>query len=1157
MSTWETILGGLDAERQLPAVKETRSAVVSAGAGSGKTRVLAVRYLYLVKERRIPPERILCMTFTRKAAAEMSERIRGMLAACAADDPDFASALAAFPASRVSTLDAFCSDVARSGCARWGIAPDFGIDKAPDEAGLRALALEYLLERRQTPVVADFLAAAGYEEATAALAAFAGGREGLVASERRLDEAEQRRRVEAALADAHERLGQTLAVGRGLDSGSCKSALPWLAAAESFPAEPPSALDPDALDLARAAYDRLAGLRLASGSAPAAAYFKEAGDDARALAKIASLAAGALADERLPAATELLRGFIERASEARAASGALSFADVAALALATLETDLTLRDWYKSRYDAVMVDEFQDDNELQKRILYCLAERRDRKDPERPRGVGPEDLEPGVLFFVGDEKQSIYAFRGADVTVFRGLASELATAPGGLGAHSLSVNWRSEPGLIGFFNETFGRVLPAPGDQAARDYEARFEALGAGKATPGVEPLVAYLESNEPGDDEFLSSNEAEAWRIAELIRELVASGAMIAAKGPDGAKLARPCAYDDIAILFRSTASQNTVERYLRLFDIPYTAGSTAGLFVESVIGDLYAMLRLVVYPDDALALATVLRGPFARLSDDGVFALLARRAESPGAPFAIAPDGLSDDDADRLAEARLSWEGARALADRAPHRRLVEYLWYERGLRWNVLKDASAASFLEHFDYAWSMAAAADQRGERLVDLVAELEERVGDVGRYDEEALRESARGVSVMTVHASKGLEFPVVILPDVDSRVSERGGSAVSDSRRFGPSLRLWTPDTAVSVDTLASLDAAIQRLERGEGAEAMDETIAETARLFYVACTRAIARLYLVGKVPNAADAKGLSFRGLLISAWPWLGPKNAGDDDFQSDRPEGAPGLLRVEYVPARGKADYAVLAGAASEDGAERARAIAAAETYPFAARRARWSVTAASAYLASLGAPTAPAQAAGEPAGEPSRELAGAAPASTRGLSESEFGTLCHGLVEALLQRPGKEPVLAGPVAKALEALGASERERALAEAISLAQGFIASERGLEAARARDARRAGAPDAIFEIEYPFVWRGEADAGKAVLLSGSMDLVYGGPDGLVVVDFKTDARQEPAHHAFQLSVYRDAAEAIFQRPSQAYIYYLRHGTECAITSTVNISAL
>jgi len=1167
MNAWEKILQGLDPACQLPAVEETRSAVVSAGAGSGKTRVLAVRYLHLVKVRHIPPERILCLTFTKKAAAEMSERIRGMLATCAADDEDFARALEAFPASRVSTLDSFCSEVARSGCARWGVAPDFSVDKDAGGDSLDALALDFLLERRAEPLVASFIAASGFEKAAESLVELAGGREGLIASGRRFNVQPQTAKLATRLTAIHAELLRLLAGGLGLDTGTAAGSKAWQDKAGLFPLNAPAPDDRDGLAAARITYKSLAALRVATGKSEAALYYNEAGKLAKPLAELAVFACDALLDERRAAALDLLRDFITLASEARAASGILSFSDVASIALRTLETDLGLRDWYKSRYDAIMVDEFQDDNELQKRILYCIAERRDLDGADRKAEVAPAELEPGVLFFVGDEKQSIYAFRGADVTVFRGLSAELAGAPGGSGEHSLNINWRSEPGLIEFFNETFSRVLPAPGDPAAQDYEARYSSLEAGPATPGAEPAAIYLESNEPDDDDSLPSGEAEAWRIAELVRALVDGGTMVAAKGPGGSKVARPCQWEDIAVLFRSTTSQNVVERYFRLLGIPYTAASTAGLFAESILGDLYAMLRLAVYPDDRLAFATVLRGPLARLSDDAVFAVLSSGTGGPDGLMGFNPAGLPAPDATRFAAARESWLGVRAIADRKPLRCVLEYLWYDRGLRWNVLKDASSASFLEHFDYAWSLAAAADARGERLVDLVSSLEPKIGKLDRFDEAVLRESSRGVSIMTVHMSKGLEFPVVILPDADARGQGDTRAPVAPGGLFGPSVRLLDGNDD-PYDPVAELAVAIRKFESGKDEDAMNERLAETARLFYVACTRAISRLYLVGKVPGNADKSGQSFRSLFLRAWPWAGPASTRDEEFISDRPEGVPSSLAVDYVPSRTKADYARLANAAGTDGLSRAEASAAAPVQGVTERKARWSVTGAVAYMDETSGhsrsmhhtKSSPgAEHVQDPAGSPQLLLGLALdPTPEPGLTEAEFGTLCHQFVESRLLKPALEPVPTGPVAQALERLPAGLASRDREHALALADDFARSPRGSSAKAASAAVAAGVAGAVFETEYPFVWRSIPDSGtKPIVLSGSMDLVYGDASGVQVIDFKTDRFEEPGQHAFQLSIYRDAAESIFGVQARALVLYLRTGREHEFTSAPDISRL
>jgi ATP-dependent exoDNAse (exonuclease V) beta subunit len=1148
VNNWKKLLDGLEKEHQLPAVLEQRSTVVSAGAGSGKTRVLAIRYLHLVKNRGIPPDRILCLTFSRKAAAEMSERIRGMLVSCAEDDADFARALAVFPLSRVSTLDSFCAEIARNGCARWGIAPDFTIDETMAEEALKAYSIDFLLAKRHEPVAASFIAAAGFENAVNALLALSGGRTGLVIQGNRFDHDTQSRRLAESFRDVHTRLFDLLHGGLGLDRGELSSVKVWIDTASKIVPDIPESSDLPELLKARAMYLAISGLRRPGSNTGGASaqYYNLAGEEAKALAAAAALACDALLDERRPGAMQFLKDFTGGAADARAASGRLAFADVAAMAVEILSVDTILRDWYKSRWDAVMVDEFQDDNELQKRLLYLVAERRDapaRLLPEGESTVRPENLEPGVLFFVGDEKQSIYAFRGADVTVFRGLSDSLARTQGGLGAHELETNWRSEPGLIDFFNRTFSRIMPAPNDPEALDYEARFVALGAGPATTGVEPMVQYMESNEPDDDSCVSSGEAEAWHIAELVRSLVDQGTMVSAKGPQGVKVARPCHYDDIAVLFKATASQNVVERYFRLYGIPYTATSTAGLYTESIFGDLYAMLRLAVYPDDRLAFATVLRSPFARLSDDDVFCAMNPGAQGALGLMGLDPATLSNDGAERFAVVRETWLGLRERADRIPLCQVLEYLWYDRGLRWNVLKDPESAAFLEHFDYAWDMAQTADSRDERLSDLVAALETRIGSVERYEEGSIaRESSRGVSIMTVHLSKGLEFPVVILPDLENTGRNTPGTPVAASGRFGPSLRMLDAN-AIPVDPVAGFDKALQKIKRGKGAEAMDESLAETARLFYVACTRAISRLYLVGKVTRTSDEAGKSFRGLLLRAWPWAGPQSTKDEEFDSTRPDDAPPAFSIGYVEQRTKIAYARLASGASADGRQRAIASSEAQSWAVAERKWRWSVTGASERLGRTAIEAAQ--------GMPQH------PEITQGLPEVDFGTLCHQFVESLLEHPSDQPEAFGTVAVALSRLSAAARQEATGDALRLARAFIASDRGQAASRARDKAGIGIENSIFELEYPFVWHGKNKNGQKIILNGAMDLVYGDKQEVVVVDFKTDKAPDPEKHAFQLSVYREAAESIFGVPTKAFVVFLRSGKEYEVTVSPDISEL
>lgn len=1145
MTNWERLITALDPERQLPAVRERRNAVVAAGAGSGKTRVLSVRYLALIKERGIPPERILCLTFTNKAAAEMKERIRGMLAACAVDDPDFARALGGFSASRIGTLDSFCSDIARNASSAWGVAPDFSIDQVEAERATEAYALDYLLAHRDEPAPAAFIAANGLEAAKEALAALARGRGGLIAAQRNaLDPRRQEAALSLALRRAHEGAASLLRAGLGLDCGGAAGAMAWQKAAEDFEArfgggvpEPP---DYPAL-LER--YASIAGLRKPGGKSEAAVYYNEGCDELRLQLAAASAAATALAEPLREAALAFVAGFLDGAAERRAASGILGFGDVASMARAALMRDHTLRAWYKSRFDAIMIDEFQDNNGLQKDILYLVAEELDAEADGVPE---PERLRAGSLFFVGDEKQSIYAFRGADVRVFRGLAAELSRSPGGLGRHELAVNWRSEPGLIAFFNETFSKVMPGASDQDARDYQARFSPLGHGPATEGVEAVARYHEVEAASEDGELGYLESLAAAVTRLVSSLVGKE-RVSAPAAGGAREARLCRYEDIALLFRSTAAQNVVERHFRRGKIPYRAESTAGLFVESVLGDLYAALKLAAYPHDALAYAALLRGPFARLSERGAFELL----EAGGRAFGLEEPALSPDDLARYEEARHTWAELRRRADREPLAALVEWLWWERGLRWDVLRRPENAAYLEHYDYAWGLAAEADARGRRLCGFLAELEERMGRVEKLDASGIQREGggEGVSLMTVHGSKGLEFPVVIVPFADATGRNEPRGAVELSERFGYALRLVDAagDPACPV---AELERALAKLAKRGGDNPMDETIAESQRLFYVACTRAVSRLHILGRAPSKGDLDGRGFRTQLLKAFPWLGPPRAGLE--APERPEPDDGLVELVHEPAATLAELRRAGGDGLSPEA-RAAAVAAALAPSPRQRRARISVSEAAALVevpVPIGAP--------RPDEPPGTE---AAPRRERDWTEADFGTLCHALVERALARgappEGDEASALGlpeALARKLAKLGAASRSKLLAEARALAAGFLKSERGRLALAARERARQG--EGVFEIELPFSYRHEGTNGP-VFLAGAMDLVYDDGGSVIVVDFKTDAELRPERHEFQLSLYREAAVSLYGLPAKAFAYYLRHGAEHAYREAPAMEAL
>jgi ATP-dependent helicase/nuclease subunit A len=282
----------------------------------------------------------------------------------------------------------------------------------------------------------------------------------------------------------------------------------------------------------------------------------------------------------------LLNEFQKLFLEKKRRQGVLAFSDVARLARAILRDYPEIRRNEKGSFKAIMIDEFQDNNELQKDLLFLLAEKPGPMDRSIPAAG---DIVPDKLFFVGDEKQSVYRFRGADVSVFRGLKQEL-----GAEALRLSINYRSSPSLIGAFNALFGGVEFDPlGEKergpyasvfiretgeappvfeaaytplrAFRDFEGKFHVClydksGGDEAKGGI-PAAGEDRDEGLSDQEMYDANENEAVFTAEKIK------ALLEETNEKNERKYRP---EDIVILFRTHTPQGLYDKHLRLLNIP-----------------------------------------------------------------------------------------------------------------------------------------------------------------------------------------------------------------------------------------------------------------------------------------------------------------------------------------------------------------------------------------------------------------------------------------------------------------------------------------------------------------------------------------------------------------------------------------------------------
>ncbi|MFP4373555.1 MAG: UvrD-helicase domain-containing protein [Spirochaetaceae bacterium] len=1178
-------------ERQRKAVDSRRNAVVTAGAGSGKTRVLSERYLRLVLDEQVPVDRILTLTFTRKAAAEMHERIfRGL--SDYRHVPFVAEQLGRFETARISTVDSFCGQIARNGCTRFGVPTSFRVDEDEIHRLSEDAALAFLLDNRHNPVLARFIALNGFDAVRSN--GFAMLARDYVLVSREQNPAAWLSAQMRELGNLYRRrLAELDAVSGTLmslepSSRAIAAAQEALAGVSLEPGWDPAQTDrpPEGLDGLTAAAS-LISKRTGAGKPDAVETYKSCVDEIRRLTgEITKLVDTFLVRDDLAELYRLVGAFEEQVRAEKRRRGLLSYRDVMELAVDLLKSDPSLREYYIRRFRYIMIDEFQDNNDLQKELLYLLS-LRSGASPERDGTVGAAQLDPQKLFFVGDEKQSIYRFRGADVSVFKRLSEELAAAGGD--ALELPFNYRSAPELISFFNSVFARAMGG----ASADYEARFAPLHppqgaraedhAEPAAPGdhAEPAApaSHLSAaggharvriawKPPADEagtagtaaadaaaadaaeELLDRDQAEAYYVAKSIRDAVEAG-LWTARGPDGE---RKAGYDDVAILMRSTSNQRHYERMLRLFGVPYSTQSVRSLFESAPVYDVYNVLQLCVHPEDRAAYASVLRSPLVSVSDDAIARLLL----GDEAPFAEpAGEELREEDAAKYRLGAVLYSHVRDRLDEEPVSRIVADLWYRFGYRYRLLATPALHPYLEYYDHLYELARTMDDRP--AVEFVDAVRENLGVYGRQrDLEVVRDEQRGVQLLTIHKSKGLEFPVVVLANTGNmgRSTGIGTQPFYVSTRFG-----LTAAMAPASAPLAGGRRVNYFFDEGER-ENREMELAELKRLLYVALTRAESHLLVTG-VFNSQNRK--QERHLLNQLLNALGiiPEKPEIGATQSSVP------VDIDLIPDVPRSRTFAAPGSRRSVAPQVLR-----ERYRRAPRIERVAV--ADAVSVSELAERFHAAIAEEAAG-PVKKAAGVelpALESDRLIDEKGlagfFGTLTHYLIQDALTGgdAGKVrvPSLAElPPALRREALRrevtADEYRRMGDDAAALADRFLSSPPAATIAGCR-----------LETEVPFVLH-RSIGSRPAWIRGQIDLVaIGAPpseaaDGngdaaagraLTVIDFKTDRIYRPRAHELQLALYREAAAELYgsgrdgdERGGElggievaAIVCYLRSGT-------------
>ncbi|MDH7483862.1 MAG: UvrD-helicase domain-containing protein, partial [Spirochaetales bacterium] len=456
------LLARLDAS-QLEAATIDTTSVVTAGAGAGKTSTLAARCLHLMLERNIRPQELLALTFTRKAATEMFSRIFESLLEGGERFRDLALSIAD---SHIQTLDSFCREIVADAAAEYGYTRQFQIDEPRCRELASSIATRYVLEHRHEPGLKEYLEAFGLDKVMESLFASFGSelvaphwkgtqrcrQWARVAQDTLLALAKQYIEKARTLATRIVKLGEEVQSPRDGSRAAIHASHTLLKIIETEGGNLEGyssfmeAWNPSSLDMHKV------GKNDQEQEIKTLVYqlFKKHGKGAEATHPVIDMLIQLHALDRFRDQYERimdhLDAYADLLCEQKQAANVMDYKDLGLLAIDILERNRPLREYWKSKFQRILVDEFQDNNGLQKRLLALLS------------GHADGDPDPGKLFFVGDEKQSIYLFRGADVSVFKSLARELGAKP-----MVLSNNYRSTPQLIEFFNQAFNSIMQPMG----------------------------------------------------------------------------------------------------------------------------------------------------------------------------------------------------------------------------------------------------------------------------------------------------------------------------------------------------------------------------------------------------------------------------------------------------------------------------------------------------------------------------------------------------------------------------------------------------------------------------------------------------------------------------------------------------------------------
>lgn len=1065
-----------------------RNIVVEAGAGTGKTTLLIARLCISLLVQNVPAEKLVALTFTDKAAAEIKTRLMEQLQQIIRDillkvkdplaaEPEFDETLVPdeqkertlylirthfkkityqeilkraenaktyLDRANIGTIHSFCTTLLKLYPLEAGISPEANVDKGQQSnlifdslwnAFLDNELGEQAPHRQAWEKIFPFISLGQLEKFARELCRgkiehYEYGAPQQVLIDFCREKAREALEMSTAYRPANRKAPRSIEKGLLWVAQTLRRTIEFLQTGQVTPVE-----EEELPQVPKSS--KAPSTKISDGWDP------EAWDQAREII-IFALKVRPEQQDLFLTAYRLVQPLVQQVRAQYEERGLLSFDDLLIKTRHLLRSDLLVRRALKEKFSALFIDEFQDTDPVQGELLLFLAEEKNSS----ASSWKDVKLQPGKLFVVGDPKQSIYHFRGADITAYE-LFTDLILKQNGKKCF-LSQNHRSLPEIVDTANAVCSLAM-----QEEREFQPRYVPICTAKETRNQAVEWFFVSTADPKDNanaDTYRQNQAEI--IARWIKSNVGKMKLLNGK---------VLAYKDIALLLRSNSGAIIYTDALRRYQIPFNVGRNDDFLRQQEVNDFIILLRAISNPEDKTALAGVLRSPFGGFTDEEIYQVVKRKELHLYAPT-------------QDKKLAACYKQLRQLADWSARNTLESLLTY---IMDETFFPESCARAYEGERTLGCLKQFVHLAGSYPIDQAVSLETFITDVqtlqkakpDEFDMPSFDEASDEVGILTVHKSKGLEAPVVFLCDL----CRQGKSDQGDDHLYS-----WKYDMhGIAVGTICDINLAFLEEEKKK------HNRCEEVRILYVALTRAKEKLFLVGDGRAKAEKNGAVFAnaGLL--------PDSEARTEFVGNENLKIPVVFSQYRAPEQ--FIYQVF---------EREKAPVQTFDIPIwkQAQDRRWAdynelrrdkkqLPSGNAELFS------PEQRAG-----------------------AELGSICHRVLEGLLSVPGQD--LASRCAQAAQEINAPARAK---EALQLLEPFVRSE----AFSRLSACNVLACEMPFSVVLP----------DGSLETGVIDAVLEKADGSVwVIDYKTDrvragqeAKMLEEKYARQLGAYKEVAQKIF----------------------------